>query len=84
MPCRAENKVNPKDVIARYRGVLIVVYSPHAGPSAGGFSPDGAMGYMMDSQAAQMMAAHRGPGDPAFHNEYYTAAAHAQHYYSQL
>lgn len=39
---------------------------------------------MMDSQAAQMMAAHRGPGDPAFHNEYYTAAAHAQHYYSQL
>lgn len=24
MPCRAENKVNPKDVIARYRGVLIV------------------------------------------------------------
>ncbi|XKL62164.1 hypothetical protein PGB90_001997 [Kerria lacca] len=55
------------------------VFSPHAGPSAGGFSPDGAMGYMMDSQA-QMMA-HRGPADPAFHNEYY---AHAQHYYGQL
>ncbi|XP_065222266.1 homeobox protein homothorax isoform X2 [Planococcus citri] len=57
------------------------VFSPHAGPSAGGFSPDGAMGYMMDS-SAQMMAAHRGPADPAFHNEYY--AAHAQQYYGHL
>lgn len=57
------------------------VFSPHAGPSAGGFSPDGAMGYMMDSQA-QMMAAHRGPTDPAFHNEYY--AAHAPQYYGHL
>ncbi|XP_054260816.1 homeobox protein homothorax isoform X2 [Macrosteles quadrilineatus] len=44
------------------------VFSPHAGPS-GAYSPDGAMaGYMMDGQA-QMM--HRGPGDPAFHNEYH-------------
>uniref|UniRef100_A0A1B6CLX0 Homeobox domain-containing protein n=1 Tax=Clastoptera arizonana TaxID=38151 RepID=A0A1B6CLX0_9HEMI len=43
------------------------VFSPHAGPS-GAYSPDGTMGYMMDSQA-QMM--HRGPGDPAFHNEYH-------------
>lgn len=44
-----------------------IVFSPHAGPS-GAYSPDGAMGYMMDGQA-QMM--HRGPGDPTFHNEYH-------------
>lgn len=45
----------------------LIVFSPHAGPS-GAYSPDGAMaGYMMDGQ--QMM--HRGPGDPAFHNEYH-------------
>lgn len=58
------------------------MYSPHPGPSAGAFSPDGAMGYMMDSQA-QMMAAHRGAADPAFHNEYYAAHA-AQQYYGHL
>lgn len=42
------------------------VFSPHAGPS-GAYSPDGTMGYMMDTQA-QML--HRPPGDPTFHNQY--------------
>lgn len=51
------------------------VFSPHAGPS-GAYSPDGAMGYMMDGQ--QMM--HRPPGDPAFHNQY----AHYPEYYGHL
>uniref|UniRef100_A0A8D8SIE6 Homeobox protein homothorax n=1 Tax=Cacopsylla melanoneura TaxID=428564 RepID=A0A8D8SIE6_9HEMI len=37
------------------------------GPS-GAYSPDGAMGYMMDTQASMM---HARPGDPTFHNEYH-------------
>lgn len=54
----------------------LTVFSPHAGPS-GAYSPDGAMGYMMDGQ--QMM--HRPPGDPAFHNQYahYPAEYYGHH-----
>lgn len=54
----------------------LIVFSPHAGPS-GAYSPDGAMGYMMDGQ--QMM--HRPPGDPAFHNQYahYPAEYYGHH-----
>ncbi|XP_018917307.2 homeobox protein homothorax isoform X1 [Bemisia tabaci] len=54
------------------------VFSPHAGPS-GAYSPDAAMGYMMDG-SAQMMAAHRAPGDPPFHGEYHYPAQYYGHH----
>lgn len=56
----------------------LTVFSPHAGPS-GAFSPDGNVGYMMDSQA--MVQMHRPPGDPAYHNQYahYPAEYYGHH-----
>ncbi|CAH0392017.1 unnamed protein product [Bemisia tabaci] len=54
------------------------IFSPHAGPS-GAYSPDAAMGYMMDG-SAQMMAAHRAPGDPPFHGEYHYPAQYYGHH----
>ncbi|RLU15057.1 hypothetical protein DMN91_012944 [Ooceraea biroi] len=50
--------------------------SNRAGPS-GAYSPDAAMGYMMDGQAASMM--HRPPGDPTFHNQYHYPEYYGHH-----